>query len=78
MEPTLKFFQGQNVPVEHFEATGRIIFFRFTLSKGIVQYLIFFYIGKRGIRGDSYSYQKNLSLVYCLPEIDFVNLPSFD
>ena len=35
MEPTLKFFQGQNVPVEHFEATGRIIFFRFTLSKGI-------------------------------------------
>ena len=47
MEPTLKFFQGQNVPVEHFEATGRIIIFRFTLSKE-----------KREIRGDSYSYQK--------------------
>ena len=67
MEPTLKFFQGQNVPVEHFEATGRIIIFRFTLSKE-----------KRGIRGDSYSYQKNLSLVYCLPEIGKANLPSFD
>ena len=34
MEPTL-ICQGQNVPVEHFEATGRIIFFSLSsLLKG--------------------------------------------
>ncbi len=44
-----------------------------------IGYLIFFYVGKRGIRGnrgDSYSFLKKTGFVFCLPEIGLANLPS--